>query len=96
MEGISVAHIDRKSSIEREPRALRMDQFHFAREEALYVLKTRSMEEAMNIFTEGLKPVGSAVGLKTGTLGMVLSDEIEFGFMEDNLELSCDIATSPF
>ncbi|XP_062113758.1 uncharacterized protein LOC133824797 [Humulus lupulus] len=100
MEGISpVVRIARKSSIEREPRALRIDQIHLAKEAALYVLKTRSVEEAMSIFTEGLEPVGSAVGLKTGTLGMILSGENEFESAEDNLEhseLSWDIATAPF
>ncbi|KAL4012894.1 hypothetical protein IC575_025039 [Cucumis melo] len=49
--------IDRKSSIENEPRTLKMNQIQFAREAALYVLNTTTIEEAMKIFTEGLKPV---------------------------------------
>ncbi|EXB40982.1 hypothetical protein L484_020717 [Morus notabilis] len=72
-EGTSVVRrIDRMSSIESEPRTLRMDQIHFAREAALYVLQTRSMEEAMRIFTEGLEPVVSVVGMKAGTFGVEL------------------------
>ncbi|KAG1331207.1 hypothetical protein COCNU_02G011750 [Cocos nucifera] len=49
--------IERKSSIENEPLTLTLDQLQYAREEALWVLGTKTMEEALNIFTEGLKPV---------------------------------------
>ncbi|KAG6605318.1 hypothetical protein SDJN02_02069 [Cucurbita argyrosperma subsp. argyrosperma] len=49
--------IDRKSSIENEPRTLKMHQIQFAREAALYVINTSSIEEAMRIFTEGLEAV---------------------------------------
>lgn len=52
-----VGLLDRKSSIEKEPRTLNLQQIQFAREAALYVLNTRSMEEALQIFTEGLEPV---------------------------------------
>ncbi|GAY34669.1 hypothetical protein WN944_023253 [Citrus x changshan-huyou] len=54
MEGSSdvVRNIDRKSSIEAEPRTLGIDQIQYAREAALYVLRTRSVEEAMNVFME--------------------------------------------
>ncbi|XP_062096620.1 uncharacterized protein LOC133802335 [Humulus lupulus] len=90
MEGASVVRIDRKSSIDSEPRTLRMDQMHFAREAALYILKTRPVEEAMNIFTEGLEPVTGVVGLKKGTLDMDLSEEFAHS------ELSRDVVTAPF
>ncbi|XP_038986720.1 uncharacterized protein LOC120112141 [Phoenix dactylifera] len=50
-------NIERKSSIEDEPRTLRLDQFQYAREEALCVLSTKTIEEALKIFTDGLKPV---------------------------------------
>ncbi|GMN32987.1 hypothetical protein TIFTF001_003913 [Ficus carica] len=104
MEGTTstVRSIDRMSSIESEPRTLRMDQIHFAREAALYVLQTRSMEEAMRIFTEGLEPVVSAVGMKKGTiLGMELSDEFEFAEQDHhhlniNPDLIRDVVTAPF
>uniref|UniRef100_A0A2N9IMX5 Uncharacterized protein n=1 Tax=Fagus sylvatica TaxID=28930 RepID=A0A2N9IMX5_FAGSY len=52
MEGTSMIRIDRKSSIESEPRALGIDQIQFAREAALYVLNTRTIEEAKAIFTK--------------------------------------------
>ncbi|PON82015.1 hypothetical protein TorRG33x02_222330 [Trema orientale] len=95
--GPSVVRIDRKSSIESEPRTLRMDQIHFAREAALYVMKTRTVEEAMSIFTEGLEPVVSVVGLKKGTLGMDLSEEFEFAeHFQVRSELSRDVVTAPF
>ncbi|XP_058089750.1 uncharacterized protein LOC131236530 [Magnolia sinica] len=52
--------IERKSSIESEPRTLHFGQIQCAREAALYVLNTKSIEEALRIFTEGLQPVVSA------------------------------------
>ncbi|XVE86543.1 hypothetical protein DITRI_Ditri18aG0041600 [Diplodiscus trichospermus] len=52
MEGKSALQIDRKSSIESEPRTLSFDQIQCAREAAMYVLSTRSIEEAMTIFTK--------------------------------------------
>ncbi|XP_051127144.1 uncharacterized protein LOC127248701 [Andrographis paniculata] len=47
----------RQSSIEKEPRTLSLHQIEFAREAALCVVNTRSIEEALRIFTEGLEPV---------------------------------------
>ncbi|KAJ6996323.1 hypothetical protein NC653_013045 [Populus alba x Populus x berolinensis] len=53
MEGdTAMVRIQRKSSMESEPRTLTMDQIQFAREAALYVVNTRSIEEALSIFTE--------------------------------------------
>jgi hypothetical protein len=43
--------------MEREPKALSLDELKYAREAALYVLRTHSEEDAVRIFTEGLKPV---------------------------------------
>ncbi|TYH75685.1 hypothetical protein ES332_D04G037300v1 [Gossypium tomentosum] len=58
MEGESSSlQIHRTSSIENEPRTLSIDQIQYAREAAMYVVNTRSIEEAMNIFTQGLEPV---------------------------------------
>ncbi|KAI3867496.1 hypothetical protein MKX03_032349 [Papaver bracteatum] len=51
--GSNRIQIQRKSSIETEPRTLNIHQIHFAREGALFVLNSRSSEEAINIFTEG-------------------------------------------
>ncbi|KAL9289002.1 hypothetical protein AtEden1_Chr4g0312461 [Arabidopsis thaliana] len=44
--------LERRSSIETEPMTLHLDQLENAREEALYVMKTKTMEEAMDIFTK--------------------------------------------
>ncbi|KAK2631186.1 hypothetical protein EUGRSUZ_L03270 [Eucalyptus grandis] len=57
---VAAARIDRKSSIESEPRTLRVDQIQFAREAAKYVVNSRSTGEALTIFTAGLKPVACA------------------------------------
>ncbi|WCJ39290.1 hypothetical protein M5689_020288 [Euphorbia peplus] len=51
--------IDRKSSIETEPRTLPVEQLEYAREAAIDVMNTRSLEEAVTIFTKGLEPVVS-------------------------------------
>ncbi|XP_019149696.1 PREDICTED: uncharacterized protein LOC109146497 isoform X1 [Ipomoea nil] len=53
--------LDRKSSIENEPRTLNIHQLQFAREAALSVLNTTSIEEALRIFTQGLEPVVNCV-----------------------------------
>ncbi|CAI9108887.1 OLC1v1008590C3 [Oldenlandia corymbosa var. corymbosa] len=57
MSGSVMPNLERKSSIENEPRTLNLSQIQIAREAALYVVSTRSMEEALRIFTAGLKPV---------------------------------------
>ncbi|KAG9151708.1 hypothetical protein Leryth_002001 [Lithospermum erythrorhizon] len=57
MERTEMVYIERTSSIENEPRTLNLDQIHFAREAALYVINTMGIEEAMRIFTQGLEPV---------------------------------------
>ncbi|KAF7048177.1 hypothetical protein CFC21_056985 [Triticum aestivum] len=45
------------ASMEWEPKALSLHELKYAREAALYVLRTHSSEDADRIFTEGLKPV---------------------------------------
>ncbi|XP_010547900.1 PREDICTED: uncharacterized protein LOC104819498 [Tarenaya hassleriana] len=49
--------LERKSSIETEPVTLHLNQMRHAREAAMLVLQTKTMEEAMNIFTQGLEAV---------------------------------------
>lgn len=44
--------LQRKSSIETEPMTLDFDQIENAREEAMYVIKTKTFQEAMDIFTK--------------------------------------------
>ncbi|KAL6641769.1 hypothetical protein ACP70R_019950 [Stipagrostis hirtigluma subsp. patula] len=51
----------RMPSIELEPKTLTLDQIKYAREMALYVVSTKTEEEAIRIFTEGLKPVKMSV-----------------------------------
>ncbi|XP_073060665.1 uncharacterized protein [Primulina eburnea] len=49
--------MERQSSIETEPRTLNVHQFEFAKEAARYVVNTKTLEEALRIFTQGLEPV---------------------------------------
>ncbi|KAE8663636.1 Coiled-coil domain-containing protein 18 [Hibiscus syriacus] len=56
------AQLHRTSSIECEPRTLSIDQIQGAREAAMYVVSTRTIEEAMSIFTQGLEPVVCPAG----------------------------------
>ncbi|KAJ6908344.1 hypothetical protein NC651_018696 [Populus alba x Populus x berolinensis] len=81
MEGDTTmaARIDRKTSIEFEPRTLRMEQIQFAREAALYVLNTSSIEAALSIFTEGVEPV-VGVARRNGDAinGMEMSKEKQY------------------
>ncbi|XP_075498393.1 uncharacterized protein LOC142536889 [Primulina tabacum] len=49
--------MERQSSIETEPRTLNVHQFQFAKEAARYVVNTKTLEEALRIFTQGLEPV---------------------------------------
>lgn len=44
--------LQRKSSIETEPMTLHLDQIKNARAEAMCVIKTKTFEEAMDIFTK--------------------------------------------
>ncbi|KAK4359845.1 hypothetical protein RND71_022074 [Anisodus tanguticus] len=91
MGGSSVAPLGRTSSIENEPRTLNLNQIQFARDAALYIINTRDLEEAMRIFTKGLKPVVGCV-----------HDKEEYAAAEDLDGLSNpysrirDIATAPF
>ncbi|CAH2077032.1 unnamed protein product [Thlaspi arvense] len=44
--------LQRKSSIDTEPMTLNLDQIENAREEAMCVIRTKTFEEAMDIFTK--------------------------------------------
>ncbi|XP_037427820.1 uncharacterized protein LOC119293435 [Triticum dicoccoides] len=57
MRVVGAAKPARMSSMEREPKTLSLGELNYAREAALYVLTTRSSQDAARIFTEGLKPV---------------------------------------
>ncbi|CAK9146930.1 unnamed protein product [Ilex paraguariensis] len=60
--------LERASSIENEPLTLNIEQIQFAREAALCVVNTRSVEEAVRIFTVGLEPVVSSGSGNNGTM----------------------------
>ncbi|ESR45477.1 hypothetical protein CICLE_v10002949mg [Citrus x clementina] len=97
MEGSSdvVRNIDRKSSIEAEPRTLGIDQIQYAREAALYVLRTRSVEEAMNVFMEGSERVENVSKESDRTIDC----QEELQRLEDGLRpppALRDVATAPF
>ncbi|XP_048139009.1 uncharacterized protein LOC125316061 [Rhodamnia argentea] len=53
----SMARAEGRAAIENEPKTLSFHQIKLAREAALYVVNTSTMEEALRIFTEGLQPV---------------------------------------
>ncbi|KAI5672438.1 hypothetical protein M9H77_12802 [Catharanthus roseus] len=91
---LPLVSIDRKSSIEKEPRTLNIDQIQIAREAALYVVSTRSMEEALRVFTEGLEPVMSCAAQNGGT--MMDCDEQELLLSPSQLRNLRDIASAPF
>ncbi|KAK1266851.1 hypothetical protein QJS04_geneDACA009015 [Acorus gramineus] len=48
----TIKKIERKSSLESEPRTLSLDQIQCARDAALFVVKNKSFEDAIRIFTE--------------------------------------------
>ncbi|ONK57639.1 uncharacterized protein A4U43_C09F2560 [Asparagus officinalis] len=86
--------IERKSSIEREPQTLSLDQIKYAREAALYVLSNHSIQEAISIFTEGLQPV---LCVKKGNMNMIMErSEDEDGGNLDRIAGLRDTITAPF
>ncbi|XP_047089076.1 uncharacterized protein LOC124701068 [Lolium rigidum] len=72
----------RMASMEREPKALSLDELKYAREAALYVLSTHSSEDAVRIFTEGLKPV---LGVRKTSMAADSEDEDDDGYQDDDL-----------
>ncbi|KAK3211501.1 hypothetical protein Dsin_016207 [Dipteronia sinensis] len=95
--------IDRKPSIETEPRTLSIDQIHYAREEALNVMRTSSIEQATTIFTQGLEAVDCGVTRQNDTSSMdddVGEEELLLKNSKDvqapELMTMRDVATAPF
>ncbi|EES16783.1 uncharacterized protein LOC8082772 [Sorghum bicolor] len=78
---VEEAPAGRMSSIEWEPKTLTLDQIKFAREAALYVVSTKTEEEAIRIFTEGLKPVQmtTATVRKSSSIDSSSDDDVELG-----------------
>ncbi|CAL0325191.1 unnamed protein product [Lupinus luteus] len=102
METPMLSNIERSSSIEREPKTLNFNQLQSARNFAIYILNTRTFEEASRIFTEGLQPVVSAA-CRTGSntrKDMDSGEELELLNMKDTaqetLEQFRDVASAPF
>ncbi|EOX92537.1 Coiled-coil domain-containing protein 18, putative isoform 2, partial [Theobroma cacao] len=94
MEAKSALRIDRKSSIESEPRTLNINEIQCAREAAMYVVRTRTIEEAMSIFTEGLEPVVSVARDNIGTM----MNPKDMQYLEELLHLQeiRDVVSAPF
>ncbi|XP_042493072.1 uncharacterized protein LOC122072741 [Macadamia integrifolia] len=102
MDASATFLIERKSSIENEPRTLNMDQLQFAREAAFYVAQTRSIEEALDIFTKGLEPVVSGVKDEE-SFPMDSTEEYcdsfpitQWGLQTAAVPVTRDIASAPF
>ncbi|KAK4256793.1 hypothetical protein QN277_006473 [Acacia crassicarpa] len=96
--GTRTAQIDRTSSIEREPRTLSMQQMQAARDLAIFILNTKTFEEASRIFTEGLEPVVSATrDMRMMMNNMEAREEAEMlEDAEEVVEEFRDIASAPF
>ncbi|KAL9248456.1 hypothetical protein AKJ16_DCAP00557 [Drosera capensis] len=95
MSSLNGTGMKKQSSIEAEPQTLSNQQIKFAREIALYVLSTKSFEEATEIFTQGLEPV---VANQTMDDELVtIPDDEEKGYhFTDQLQRFRDIVTAPF
>ncbi|CAH8274475.1 unnamed protein product [Arabidopsis lyrata] len=90
--------LERRSSIETEPMTLHLDQLENAREEAIYVMKTKTMEEAMDIFTKETHESLRASEERGGRC-INLKDEDDDDEDERMMFMSphgWDIATAPF
>ncbi|KAL6905505.1 hypothetical protein ACP4OV_003106 [Aristida adscensionis] len=98
----------RMPSIELEPKTLTLDQIKYAREMALYVMSTKTEEEAIRIFTEGLKPVqmnvrkASSVESSDDDVDLDLSSDDSGagskgrGHHRGRSSVERDVATAPF
>ncbi|VAH64311.1 uncharacterized protein LOC119272089 [Triticum dicoccoides] len=105
-----VAASGRMPSMEAEPKTLTLEQLKYAREAALYVVRTRTTEEAIRIFTEGLKPVRGVQKMGSSSTTDSSDDDVELGSSEDSTprggggtgcrthgrSIKRDIATAPF
>ncbi|XP_043719464.1 uncharacterized protein LOC122667277 [Telopea speciosissima] len=101
MDMSATLRIERTSSIESEPRTLTMNQIQFAREAALYVMQTKSIEEALSIFTKGLEPVVVRAVTKQGKMNIAVESMEDCDNFATQLRLPAagirnDIASAPF
>ncbi|KAF5195780.1 hypothetical protein FRX31_014635 [Thalictrum thalictroides] len=95
--------LDRKSSIETEPRTLNFNQIQDARQAALYVVENKSLEEASTIFTEGLNPCKTVerkrekdIKESSGDGESGSNDEDQVLAAPGSMHLGRDIASAPF
>ncbi|CAA2969652.1 Hypothetical predicted protein [Olea europaea subsp. europaea] len=86
--------LERQSSIEKEPRTLNIDQIQYAREAAMSVMNTRSIEEALMIFTKGLKPVVNCVGDECNEMNS--GEDLDTLANELSISGFRDIVSAPF
>ncbi|CAF2068068.1 hypothetical protein Bca4012_086680 [Brassica carinata] len=90
--------LERKSSIETEPMTLHLDQIEHAREEALFVIRTKTFQEAMDIFTketqEGLRADEEKRGRRCLDLKDYDDDQDERLIFLD--PIGWDIVSAPF
>ncbi|XP_010674450.2 uncharacterized protein LOC104890604 [Beta vulgaris subsp. vulgaris] len=101
MTEISIMRIDRKSSIETEPKTLNFQQVQSARDAALYVVKSKTREEAKQIFTEGMAPMATAGSDDTTTTGTSEYEDEEETYptytrRQYGLEALREVFTAPF
>ncbi|KAF8702523.1 hypothetical protein HU200_032904 [Digitaria exilis] len=79
----------RLPSMECEPKTLTLDQIKLAKEAALYVMNTKTEEEAIRIFTEGLKPVKMKTVRMSSSFDSSSDDEVELGGSSDGATREC-------
>ncbi|XP_010432560.1 PREDICTED: uncharacterized protein LOC104716811 [Camelina sativa] len=88
--------LERRPSIETEPMTLHLDQIENAREEAMFVMKTKTMEEAMDIFTKETHEGLRASGERGRCINLKDEDDDEDERMTFMSPHGWDIATAPF
>ncbi|XP_052197570.1 uncharacterized protein LOC127804683 [Diospyros lotus] len=99
-ESAAIVRLDRKSSIDTEPRTLDIHQMQLARDAALNVMRTAD-DDALRIFTEGLKPVVSVSEQNHRLMRMMdnSEDEFDYSLMDDSSGIHSgirEIASAPF
>ncbi|XP_057550372.1 uncharacterized protein LOC130828410 [Amaranthus tricolor] len=102
MGEVSIMRIDRKSSIETEPRTLNFRQIQSARDAALYVLNTMTIEDASQIFTQGMEPITMVTSRDTyaASMGDYLDEENKlypsYNNQQFRMEALREVLTAPF
>uniref|UniRef100_A0ACD5Y866 Uncharacterized protein n=1 Tax=Avena sativa TaxID=4498 RepID=A0ACD5Y866_AVESA len=105
VQGVAAAGRMPSMEMEAEPKTLTLQQLKYAREAALYVVSTKTTEEAIRNFTEGLKPVRGVRKMGSSTTDSS-DDDVELDSFEDSTpRVGCchhgcsikrDIVTAPF